>query len=196
MAAIRQRTISPTLQRAHRIGNVYYPRFGFGAGAVAGATDLDDMLEEIRAAVEAVGADACEIESANARLSRMCLEGGRKVSRVISTIEGVAFETSLLALNAAIEAGAEGADGADVALVAAEIRDLVRRSATATGEMRALLHDNLRRTDAGFRLVDEVGTTLADIVRAVRQVTEILAELGDRRSEETRLRTPDAPITA
>lgn len=179
---------------AHRIGNVYYPRFGFGTGR-AGAVGLDSMLDDIRDAVDEIGRDTRAISEENRNLARLCNEGARKVTHVIDVIDGVAFETNLLALNTAIEASRCGDGGAEITLVASEIRELVRKSAAATREMRALLGDSVRRAEGGFRLVDEVGTTMEDIVGAVRQVTEILTEIcrEQNRSDEE---VPLVPVPA
>ncbi len=194
MTATQQSHAHSARLDAHRIGNVYYPRFGFGIGRL-GASGLDDMLDEIREAVDAIGCNSKVIGEDNRMLARLCDEGARKVAAVIDSIDGVAFETNLLALNTAIEASRCGAGGAEITLVASEILELVRKSAVATREMRALLHDNVRKAEAGFRLVDEVGATMGDIVGAVRQVTEILSEMSRGQVDDDESH-PEEPATA
>ena len=53
----------------------------------------------------------------------------RKIVDIISTIDGIAFQTNILALNAAVEAARAGEMGRGFAVVATEVRSLAVRSA-------------------------------------------------------------------
>ena len=100
------------------------------------------------------------------------------VVRVRPQLEGVALDSNLIALNAALESSREDDGRYDIALVAGEIRTLLHRSESATRELHALLSDTVHKVEAGALLVEEVGLTLARSAGAVRQVTEILSEIG------------------
>ncbi len=112
-------------------------------------------------------------------------EGSRKISEIISTVEGIAFQTNILALNAAVEAARAGEQGRGFAVVASEVRNLAQRSADAAKEIRTLIGDSVDQVRLGSELVDQAGTTMGEIVAAIKQVSESVAQISLASTEQS-----------
>ncbi|RKE25360.1 methyl-accepting chemotaxis sensory transducer with TarH sensor [Paraburkholderia sp. BL23I1N1] len=108
-----------------------------------------------------------------------------KVVDIIGVIEGIAFQTNILALNAAVEAARAGEQGRGFAVVAGEVRSLAQRSASAAKEIKELIGDSVDKVQSGSALVGRAGTTMEEIVQAVRRVTDIMGEISAASEEQS-----------
>jgi methyl-accepting chemotaxis protein len=111
-------------------------------------------------------------------------ESSRKISDIISVIDGIAFQTNILALNAAVEAARAGEQGRGFAVVASEVRSLAGRSADAAKEIKSLINASVERVEQGTALVDQAGTTMTEVVSSIRRVTDIMGEISAASNEQ------------
>jgi methyl-accepting chemotaxis protein len=87
-------------------------------------------------------------------------------------------------LNAAVEAARAGEQGRGFAVVATEVRNLAQRSANAAKEIKGLIGDSVDKVETGSKLVADAGSTMEEIVRSVKKVTDIMAEIAAASAEQ------------
>jgi methyl-accepting chemotaxis protein len=102
----------------------------------------------------------------------------KEIAAISGTIDDIAFQTNLLALNAAVEAARAGEQGRGFAVVAAEVRALAQRSAAASKEIKALITDSSAKVEDGVKLVTQTGESLVSIVKAVKTVADLIADIS------------------
>ncbi len=159
-------------------------------------------VEQLNGTVQQSATAASQASQLAHSASEVALRGGEVVSQVVSTmdaisassrkindiigvIDGIAFQTNILALNAAVEAARAGEQGRGFAVVASEVRSLAQRSAEAAREIKTLIGASVDNVESGARLVGDAGSTMNDIVEAVRRVSTIVGEISATSSEQS-----------
>jgi methyl-accepting chemotaxis protein len=111
--------------------------------------------------------------------------GSQRIADIIGVIDGIAFQTNILALNAAVEAARAGDAGRGFAVVAAEVRTLAQRSAAAAREIKQLIGSSVEQVNAGTTLVEQAGTTMAEIVGSIERMRTLMDEIRHATTEQT-----------
>ena len=155
-------------------------------GTVRQSADSANTANQLAGSAADIAAQGGELVDKVVTTMRDISDSSRRISEIISVIDGIAFQTNILALNAAVEAARAGEQGRGFAVVAGEVRSLAQRSATAAKEIKALIETSVQRVDSGSRLVGHAGETMHRIVSSVREVSQVVDAIVAVASEQSR----------
>ena len=144
------------------------------------AKQADSLTREANTVVGEASETMEELTSSMRQIS----EASDETSKIIKTIDEIAFQTNLLALNAAVEAARAGEAGAGFAVVADEVRSLAMRAAEAAKNTQALIENTVQRVHSGGELVSRAGEAFKKVSERTTEVATLVGEIAAASDEQ------------
>ena len=155
------------------------------SATVRNSADHTSEAARVAAGNEVLAAEGGQVMADVVKTMESIRQSSARISDIIGTIDGIAFQTNILALNAAVEAARAGEQGRGFAVVAAEVRSLAQRSANAAREIKDLISGSVSQVNAGSAVVDAAGAKMAGIVQASQRVNGLLSEIANGTREQS-----------
>lgn len=130
------------------------------------------------------------VENVNQQMDQMAKAIGEithsseETSKIIKTIDEIAFQTNLLALNAAVEAARAGEAGSGFAVVANEVRNLALRAAEAAKNTSGLIENTIQSIKNGSKLTLAAQEAFQKNVAIANRIGKLIDEIAAGSQEQ------------
>ena len=145
------------------------------------ASQADNLMKEANTIVGRASSSMEELTKSMADIKK----ASEETSKIIKTIDEIAFQTNLLALNAAVEAARAGEAGSGFAVVADEVRNLAMRAADAAGSTAGLIEGTINKVKDGSTIVEETGEAFSEVTKSTAKVGELVGEIAAASQEQS-----------
>lgn len=125
-----------------------------------------------------------EIQEMNNAINEISTSS-EEISKIIKTIESIAFQTNLLALNAAVESARAGAHGKGFAVVAEEVRALAGRSTKAAQEISELIEQSAEKVKNGTAIIEKTTQSFTEINSNIKEVSDHIETISKATEEQS-----------
>ncbi|MCM2284090.1 MAG: methyl-accepting chemotaxis protein [Desulfobacula sp.] len=145
------------------------------------ALNADSLMKDANQVVQTANASMGQLTQSMREISN----ASEETSKIIKTIDEIAFQTNLLALNAAVEAARAGEAGAGFAVVADEVRNLAIRAATAAKDTAQLIEGTVKKVSDGSALVASTNEAFVKVAENAARVGALISEISGASKEQT-----------
>ncbi len=144
------------------------------------ADQANQLMTETGRVVSQAGSAMGDLTRSMEEITR----ASNETSKIIKTIDEIAFQTNLLALNAAVEAARAGEAGAGFAVVADEVRNLAVRAAEAAGNTSSLIETTVKKIGEGSALVTRSSEAFSEVSKSTAKAGELVREIAAASGEQ------------
>jgi methyl-accepting chemotaxis protein len=140
------------------------------------------LMKEATASVQTASSSMSELTASMSDI----LKASDETSKIIKTIDEIAFQTNLLALNAAVEAARAGEAGAGFAVVADEVRNLALRAAEAAKTTANLIEGTSKKVREGSEHVNRSNAVFSRVAESTSKIRDLISEIAAASSEQAK----------
>ncbi len=145
------------------------------------AGEADSLMQDAKHTFEAANSSMRLLTASMEEISK----ASEETSKIIKTIDEIAFQTNLLALNAAVEAARAGEAGAGFAVVADEVRNLAMRAAEAAKNTTVLIEGTVKKVRDGSGLVTKTSEAFGELGDSTAKVATLIVEIATASKEQS-----------
>ena len=116
-------------------------------------------------------------------------EQSQMIGEIMLSVNDLAEQSNLLAVNASIEAAKAGEQGKGFAVVAQEVRNLAEQSKQATTQVRSILNDIQKATNAAVMVTEQGSKAVEAGVKQSLQAADSVQKLGESIAEAAQAAT-------
>jgi methyl-accepting chemotaxis protein len=181
-------TVTETAERAQSVAETAQVSVDISRAGTEAVSETISGMELIRRRVEDI-ADNILVLS----------EHTQQIGEIIATVNNLADQSKMLALNASVEAARAGEEGKGFAVVAMEVRNLADQNRDATVQVREILGEIQRSTnaavmvteegskgvDTGQRLVNRAGDSIRDLSHAIEEAALAAMQIAASTRQQT-----------
>lgn len=176
------RTIAEhSLQRAQELADLSQRSVDVARSGKQSVESTVRGMHEIRGMVERIAENILSLS-----------ERTQRIGEIITTVNEIASQSNMLALNASVEAARAGEHGKGFAVVASEVRSLAEESRQATAQVRAILSDIQKATNAtvmvteegskgvdrGVALANQTGESIETLTEAIEESAQAALQMA------------------
>jgi len=144
------------------------------------AQAADQLMNAAKHVASQASQSMSQLTESMTKISR----ASEETSKIIKTIDEIAFQTNMLALNAAVEAARAGSAGAGFAVVANEVRTLAMRAAEAARTTSDLISGTAKNVDEGARLASTTAKAFSEVGSTMDKTAELVAAMAAASKEQ------------
>ncbi len=143
-------------------------------------TVVNERLAELNAQIHTGNEQMQELRDVVAKVEGMSAD----ISKIVNTIDSIAFQTNILALNASVEAARAGENGKGFAVVADEVGNLATKCSESSKKTEELIYECMRGIKKALECAENTSESIMSISNNSEQIAEAFVDITEATSNQ------------